>query len=60
MNLYDIVSPMTMAEAKTDYEKSRQRERDIDAGKPVAKQRQSKQTDYEKKRAQDKKDMELG
>lgn len=49
-----------MREAQTDYQKRRQRERDIDAGRPVAKQREPKQTDYQKKRAQDKKDMELG
>jgi hypothetical protein len=49
-----------VVEAQTDYQKRRQRERDIDAGRPVAKQRQSKMTDYQKKRAQDKKDMELG
>ena len=49
-----------VAEVATDYSKRRQRERDVDAGRPVAKQRQSKITDYQKKRAQDKKDMELG
>jgi hypothetical protein len=47
-------------EAETDYSKRRQRERDIDAGKPVAKQRQPKMTDYQKRRAQQKKEMELG
>lgn len=47
-------------EASTDYSKRRQREKDVDAGKPVAKQRQSKMTDYQKRRAQQKKDMELG
>jgi hypothetical protein len=47
-------------EAQTDYQRRRQRERDIDAGKPVPKQRQSRMTDYQKKRAQDRKDMELG
>jgi hypothetical protein len=49
-----------MAEGATDYSKRRQRERDVDAGKPVAKQRQSKMTDYQKRRAQQKKEMELG
>ena len=49
-----------VAEAETDYSKRRQRERDVDAGKPVPKQRPSKQTDYQKRRAQDKKEMELG
>ena len=47
-------------ETQTDYQKRRQRERDIDAGKPVPKQRQPKMTDYQKRRAQDKKDMALG
>lgn len=49
-----------VAEAETDYSRRRQRERDVDAGRPVAKQRQPKMTDYQKRRAQDKKDMELG
>lgn len=47
-------------EGQTDYQKRRQRERDIDAGRPVTKQRQSKMTDYQKRRAQDKRDMEFG
>ena len=47
-------------EGQTDYQKRRQRERDVDAGKPVPKQREPRMTDYQKKRAQDKKDMELG
>ena len=47
-------------EGQTDYQKRRQRERDVDAGKPVPKQRQFKQTDYARKRAKDRKDMELG
>jgi len=50
----------TTNEAETDYSKRRQRERDVDAGKPVAKQRQPKMTDYQKRRAQQKKEMELG
>lgn len=49
-----------IAEAQTDYQKRRQRERDVDAGKPVAKPRQPKMTDYQKRRAQQKKEMELG
>jgi hypothetical protein len=47
-------------QAETDYQKKRQRERDVDAGKPVAKQCQSKMTDYQKRRAQQKREMELG
>ena len=100
MNLYDIVTPMTVdeakatsqrldakcwkgkhkegtkvkggvrvnncvpnegiAEAQTDYQKRRQRERDIDAGKPVPKQRQSSMTDYQKRRAEQKRQEQLG
>jgi Zn ribbon nucleic-acid-binding protein len=47
-------------EAQTDYQKRRQRERDIDAGKPVPKQRQSGMTDYQKRRAEQKRQEELG
>ena len=47
-------------EAQTDYQKRRQRERDVDAGKPVSRQPKNPQTDYARKRAQDKRDMELG
>ena len=57
---FDTIKQQAVAEAQTDYSKRRQRERDVDAGKPVAKQRPSKMTDYQKRRAQDKKDMELG
>jgi hypothetical protein len=49
-----------MAEAQTDYQKRRQRERDVDAGKPVSRQPKNPQTDYAKKRAKEKRDMELG
>jgi hypothetical protein len=49
-----------VAEVATDYSKRRQRERDVDAGRPVTKPRQPKMTDYQKRRAQQKKDMELG
>ena len=61
--MYDIVTPMTVDEAKateTDYQKRRQRERDIDAGKPVPKQRQSSMTDYQKRRAEQKRQEQLG
>ena len=60
MNLFDIVAPLTIEEAKTDYQKKRERERDIDAGKPVPKQRQSGMTDYQKRRAEQKRQEELG
>ena len=49
-----------VAEAQTDYQKRRQRERDIDAGKPVPKQRQSSMTDYQKRRAEQKRQEQLG
>ena len=60
MNLFDIVAPLTIEEAKTDYQKRRQRERDVDAGKPVSRQAKNPQTDYAKKRAKEKKELELG
>jgi len=49
-----------MKESQTDYQKRRQRERDVDAGKPVSRQPKNPQTDYAKKRAQDKKDALFG
>jgi hypothetical protein len=49
-----------VAEAQTDYQKRRQRERDVDAGKPVSRQPKNPQTDYAKKRAKEKRDQELG
>ena len=49
-----------VTEAETDYSKRRQRERDVDAGRPVAKPRQPRMTDYQKRRAQQKKELELG
>jgi hypothetical protein len=60
MFLDDIVSPLTVAEAKTDYEKRRQRERDVDAGRPVKPVPKNPQTDYARKRAREKKELELG
>jgi hypothetical protein len=49
-----------VAEAQTDYQKRRQRERDVDAGKPVPKQRQTGMTDYQKRRAEQKRQEQLG
>ena len=49
-----------MAEAQTDYQKRRQRERDVDAGRPVKALPKNPQTDYAKKRAKEKRDLELG
>jgi hypothetical protein len=56
----DNVAKQGVAEGQTDYQRRRQRERDVDAGKPVARQLKNPQTDYAKKRAKDKRDMELG
>lgn len=60
ITLNPVMKEQGVAEGETDFSKRRQRERNIDAGRPVARQRQPKQTDYQKRRAQDKKDMELG
>jgi hypothetical protein len=49
-----------MAEAQTDYQRRRQRERDVDAGKPVSRQPKNPQTDYARMRAKQKRDQELG
>jgi hypothetical protein len=49
-----------VAEAQTDYQRRRQRERDVDAGRPVKPLPKNPQTDYAKKRAKDRRDMELG
>ena len=50
----------SLKEAQTDYQKRRQRERDVDAGRPVKPLPKNPQTDYARKRAKEKKDMELG
>ena len=42
-------------EAQTDYQKRRQRERDVDAGKPVARQPKNPQNDYFARRKKEKK-----
>jgi len=48
-----------VAEAQTDYQKRRQRERDVDAGKPVSRQPKNPQNDYFARRKKEKKhDME--
>jgi len=54
------LSQQGVAEGQTDYQKRRARERDVDAGKPVARQPKNPQTDYAKKRAKDRRDIELG
>jgi hypothetical protein len=53
-------SDQAIAEAQTDYQRRRQRERDVDAGRPVKPLPKNPQTDYAKKRAKDRRDMELG
>jgi len=49
-----------IAEAQTDYQRRRQRERDVDAGKPVSRQPKNPQSDYARMRAKQKRDQELG
>ncbi len=49
-----------IGEAMTDYQKRRQRERDVDMGKPVKPLPKNPKTDYQKKREQERRDMELG
>jgi hypothetical protein len=53
-------SEWDLAEAPTDYQKRRQRERDVDAGRPVKALPKNAKTDYQKKREQDRRDQELG
>jgi hypothetical protein len=52
-------NPGNLDEAQTDYQKRRQRERDVDAGRPVKPLPKNPQTDYAKKRAKEKRDLEL-
>jgi len=49
------LSQQGMAEAQTDYQRRRQRERDVDAGKPVARQPKNPQNDYFARRKKEKK-----
>jgi len=56
----DLKKHKPVAETPTDYQKRRQRERDVDAGRPVKPLPKNPQTDYARKRAKDRKDMELG
>ena len=57
---YGRFNTPSVAEAQTDYQKRRARERDVDAGRPVKPVPKNPQTDYARKRAKDKRDMELG
>jgi hypothetical protein len=57
---FDNVKEKSVAEAETDFSKRRQRERDVGAGRPVKPLPKNPQTDYARKRAKDKRDMELG
>jgi hypothetical protein len=52
--------PQGIGEAMTDYQKRRQRERDVDMGKPVRPLPKNPKTDYQKRREQERRDMELG
>jgi hypothetical protein len=52
--------PLGLNEAQTDYQKRRQRERDVDAGRPVTPLPKNPQTDYAKKRAKEKRELDLG
>jgi hypothetical protein len=54
------LSQSGVAEAQTDYQKRRQRERDIDAGRPVKPLPKNPQTDYARMRAKQKRDQDLG
>jgi hypothetical protein len=49
-----------LGEAPTDYQKRRQRERDVDAGRPVKAVPKNPQTDYARKRAEQRRQEELG
>jgi hypothetical protein len=44
--IQDKIKNKGVAEAQTDYQKRRQRERDVDAGKPVKRQPKNPQNDY--------------
>jgi len=56
----DVRNHKPVSETPTDYQKRRQRERDVDAGRPVKPVPKNPQTDWARKRAKDKRDMELG
>lgn len=62
MNDYDsIVSNLdenAIAEATTDYQKRRQREKDVDAGKPVKREPKNPQNDFFARRKKEKQMME--
>jgi hypothetical protein len=49
-----IMESQGVAEAQTDYQKRRQRERDVDAGKPVKPQPKNPQNDYFARRKKEK------
>jgi hypothetical protein len=52
---HQSLSQQAVAEAQTDYQKRRQRERDVDAGKPVSRQPKNPQNDYFARRKKEKK-----
>jgi hypothetical protein len=49
------LSQQGVAEAQTDYQRRRQRERDVDAGRPVSRQPKNPQNDYFARRKKEKK-----
>jgi hypothetical protein len=54
----DVKNHKPVSETPTDYSKRRQRERDVDAGRPVKSLPKNPQTDYARKRAKEKRDLE--
>jgi len=53
-----LKKPGEVDEAMTDYQKRRQRERDVDMGKPVRPLPRNPQTDWAKKRAKEKQEID--
>jgi hypothetical protein len=49
------LNDLDVTEAQTDYQRRRQRERDVDAGKPVSRQPKNPQNDYFARRKKEKK-----
>ena len=58
LDLYKKKHGLTFAEAETDYSKRRRRYDDVEAGRPVKPLPKNPQTDYAKKRAKERRDLE--
>jgi hypothetical protein len=58
MDLYKNKYGLDIKEAQTDYSKRRRRYDDVEAGRPVKPLPKNPQTDYAKKRAKEKRDLE--